>query len=101
MISVNYRSESIFWSRNPGVSIAAGPDSTETSTRQESQLPTQSGLPVQAGLPNQLPGDAGVRLWTKTVIDTPGSSETGRLVDINGDGRSRLAPEQYDLCCLV
>lgn len=55
LISVNYRSESLFWCRNPG--------------------PT--------------PGDT---LWEKVPIDRPGRSETGRLVDINGDGRLDLLP---------
>lgn len=57
IVSVNYRSQSLYWCRNPGA--------------EESR-------------------SGGV--WEKLVIDTPGPSETGRLVDIDGDGRLDVLP---------
>ena len=57
VISVNYRSQSIYWVRNPG---------------------PQSGP------------------WARQVIAEPGHSETGRLVDLNQDGKAdynKLHPE--------
>ncbi|RMF44106.1 MAG: VCBS repeat-containing protein, partial [Planctomycetota bacterium] len=59
IISVNYRSSSLYWSRNPG--------------------PTAAG-----------------RIWDKIVIDRPGHSETGRLVDIDGDGMLDVLPNGTD-----
>jgi acetyl esterase/lipase len=53
IISCNYRSQSLYWVRNP------------------------------AGKPEP---------WIKTVIDTPGPMETGRLADVNADGRTDLLP---------
>lgn len=53
LVSVNYRSKSLYWVQNPG---------------------------------------NGRDLWTRHVIDTPGSSETGRLVDIDGDGKMDVLP---------
>ncbi len=55
IVSVNYRSESLYWCRNPG--------SVEPAA-----------------------------LWEKLIIDRPGPSETGRLVDIDGDGRLDVLP---------
>ncbi|MCA9173682.1 MAG: alpha/beta fold hydrolase [Planctomycetales bacterium] len=55
VVSVNYRSQSLYWIENPG-----------------DQLDKQD--------------------WLKHVIDTPGPSETGRLVDIDGDGRLDVLP---------
>ncbi|MCA9132493.1 MAG: VCBS repeat-containing protein [Planctomycetales bacterium] len=55
IVSVNYRSKSLYWCRHPG--------KTE-----------------------------GEVLWDKTVIDVPGTSETGRLVDIDGDGQLDVLP---------
>lgn len=55
IVSVNYRSKSLYWCRNPG--------------------PTQIDS-----------------LWERAVIDQPGTSETGRLVDINGDGHLDVLP---------
>jgi len=55
IVSVNYRSQSLYWCRNPG----------KTDN---------------------------VSLWDKHIIDTPGPSETGRLVDIDGDGRLDVLP---------
>lgn len=53
LISVNYRSKSIYWVRNTGSSQ----------------------------------GD-----WPRVLIDTPGPSETGRLVDIDRDGQLDILP---------
>ncbi len=55
IVSVNYRSKSLYWCRNPGTNSQGS-------------------------------------LWEKRVIDEPGTSETGRLVDINGDGRLDVLP---------
>ncbi len=55
VVSVNYRSKSLYWCRNPG---------------------KQSD---------------GV-LWATELIDEPGASETGRLVDIDGDGQLDVLP---------
>ncbi len=59
ILSVNYRSQSLYWSRNPG------------------------------------PSSVG-KIWEKIVIDRPGHSETGRLVDIDGDGRLDVLPNGTD-----
>lgn len=59
IVSVNYRSKSLYWCRNPG-----------------------PGANAAAHPP----------LWEKVVIDEPGTSETGRLADINGDGRLDVLP---------
>ncbi len=59
IVSVNYRSKSLYWCRNPGV---------------QATNPTDQSL------------------WEKIVIDEPGTSETGRLADINGDGRLDVLP---------
>ena len=56
LISANYRSESIYWVRHPGVNVA---------------------------------DDAP---WERQVAATPGAMETGRLFDIDGDGRMDLLP---------
>lgn len=53
VVSVNYRSGSLYWVEHPGPSGG---------------------------------------LWKKHVIDTPGPSETGRLADIDGDGRLDVLP---------
>ena len=53
VISVNYRSASLYWVKHPGKSLGK---------------------------------------WTKHMIDRPGPSETGRLHDIDGDGRLDLLP---------
>lgn len=59
IVSVNYRSKSLYWVENPGAAaVRANPNAT----------------------------------WTKHIIDTPGTSETGRLVDIDGDGRLDILP---------
>ncbi len=58
IVSVNYRSQSLYWCRNPG-------------------KPTAPSAPT---------------LWEKIIIDEPGTSETGRLADINGDGRPDVLP---------
>lgn len=55
IISVNYRSSSLYWCRNPG--------------------------PAHLG-----------ELWESVIIDRPGTSETGRLVDIDGDGQLDILP---------
>ncbi len=59
IISVNYRSKSLYWVENPG---------SEATQR-----------------------DPEIR-WTRHVIDRPGSSETGRLHDIDGDGIDDILP---------
>lgn len=57
IISVNYRSKSLYWCENPGAeAVAKG------------------------------------QLWKKTTIDEPGPSETGRLVDLDGDGQLDILP---------
>ncbi|GAB5403836.1 MAG: hypothetical protein Aurels2KO_20670 [Aureliella sp.] len=59
IISVNYRSKSLYWVENPGrEAMHRNPE-----TR-----------------------------WKRTVIDRPGSSETGRLHDIDGDGIKDILP---------
>ncbi len=55
IVSVNYRSKSLYWCRNPG--------------------------PEHAG-----------ELWESVIIDRPGTSETGRLADIDGDGEFDILP---------
>jgi dienelactone hydrolase len=57
LVSVNYRSRSLYWVEQPSV---VGQD------------------------------------WPVHVIDVPGSSETGRLYDINGDGRLDVLPNGTD-----
>src|SRR5947199_9238815 len=58
IISVNYRSASIFWIEHPGEKIKTDPETP----------------------------------WTKHLIDNPGPMETGRLYDIDGDGRLDILP---------
>ena len=53
LVSVNYRSQSLYWVEHPGGSLGT---------------------------------------WKKHVIDTPGPMETGRLVDIDADGKLDLLP---------
>ena len=53
VISVNYRSQSLYWVEHPGATLG---------------------------------------VWKKHVIDTPGSSETGRLADVDGDGDLDVLP---------
>ena len=53
LVSMNYRSKSLYWVEHPGKTAGA---------------------------------------WSRHVIDTPGPSETGRLVDINQDGQLDLLP---------
>lgn len=59
IVSVNYRSKSLYWCENPGANAVA----------QEPEI-----------------------RWKKHVIDTPGSSETGRLIDVDGDGQKDILP---------
>lgn len=54
LVSCNYRSQSMYWVRNPGPS-------------------------------NEQP-------WTKIVVEKPGAMETGRLMDVDGDGRLDVLP---------
>ena len=61
LISVNYRSSSIYWVQNPG------PDSAVRSAAAKTP-------------------------WERIVAATPGPMETGRLVDIDGDGRLDVLP---------
>lgn len=42
------------------------------------------------------PGGDATAPWTERLIDTPGSSETGDLVDINNDGRPDFLPNVTD-----
>src|SRR4051812_24883837 len=58
LVSVNYRSASIFWIEHPGEKIKSNPETP----------------------------------WTKHLVDNPGPMETGRLYDIDGDGRLDLLP---------
>jgi hypothetical protein len=58
IVSVNYRSASIFWMEHPGEKIKADPETP----------------------------------WIKHLIDTPGPMETGRLFDIDGDGKLDILP---------
>lgn len=55
IISVNYRSKSLYWCRNPGIEHSR-------------------------------------ELWESVIIDRPGTSETGRLADIDGDGELDILP---------
>lgn len=61
LISVNYRSSSIYWVQNPG------PDSAVSNA-------------------------AATTPWERIVAATPGAMETGRLVDVDGDGRLDVLP---------
>ncbi|MGE3809230.1 MAG: FG-GAP repeat domain-containing protein [Gemmataceae bacterium] len=54
LVSVNYRSRSLYWVEHPGKDLS---------------------IP-----------------WRKHVIDTPGTSETGRLHDVDGDGQLDILP---------
>jgi len=58
IVSVNYRSASIFWIEHPGEIIKTNPDTP----------------------------------WQKHLVDNPGPMETGRLYDIDGDGRLDILP---------
>ena len=58
LISVNYRSASIFWIEHPGEIIKTNPETP----------------------------------WKKHLVDNPGPMETGRLYDIDGDGRLDILP---------
>src|SRR2546421_166789 len=58
IVSVNYRSASIFWIEHPGEIIKKNPETP----------------------------------WTKHLVDNPGPMETGRLYDIDGDGRLDILP---------
>src|SRR5262245_14724899 len=58
IVSVNYRSASIFWIEHPGEVIKSNPDTP----------------------------------WQKHLVDNPGPMETGRLFDIDGDGRLDILP---------
>jgi len=58
IVSVNYRSASIFWIEHPGEKIKTNPET----------------------------------LWTKHLVDNPGPMETGRLFDIDGDGKLDILP---------
>lgn len=62
IVSVNYRSQSLYWCPNPGPERSVG-------------RATDSPL-----------------LWERKVIDRPGTSETGRLADIDGDGQLDVLP---------
>ena len=53
LVSVNYRSQSLYWVEHPGKALGE---------------------------------------WRRHVIDTPGAMETGRLVDVDGDGRLDVLP---------
>ena len=61
LVSVNYRSRSIYWVEHPG---------KELGKRDKS--------------------------WTRHVIATPGASETGRIFDIDHDGRPDVLPNGTD-----
>src|SRR5262245_16717771 len=58
IISVNYRSASIFWIEHPGEIIKTKPETP----------------------------------WQKHLVDNPGPMETGRLFDIDGDGKLDILP---------
>src|SRR4051812_39050454 len=58
IISVNYRSASIFWIEHPGEVIKTNPDTP----------------------------------WKKHLVDNRGPMETGRLYDIDGDGKLDILP---------
>jgi len=58
IVSVNYRSQSLFWMENPGAKLKSDPETP----------------------------------WTKHMIDRPGPMETGRLYDINADGKLDILP---------
>jgi hypothetical protein len=58
IISVNYRSASIFWIEHPGEKIKSNPDTP----------------------------------WIRHLVDNPGPMETGRLYDIDGDGKLDILP---------
>jgi hypothetical protein len=65
LISVNYRSQSIFWIEHPGERIKSDPETP----------------------------------WTKHLVDNPGPMETGRLYDIDGDGRLDILPNGVGFAC--
>ncbi|MBX3423513.1 MAG: alpha/beta fold hydrolase [Pirellulaceae bacterium] len=80
LVSVNYRSQSLYWCRHPGQQYL------ENIVTQVGQSPSESQ--AQAG--------AGRLLWEQMKIDEPGRSETGRLVDIDGDGQWDVLPAGTD-----
>jgi acetyl esterase/lipase len=65
LVSVNYRSQSLFWVEHPGEKIKSAPETP----------------------------------WQKHLIDTPGPMETGRLHDIDGDGKLDVLPNGIGFAC--
>ncbi len=68
IVSVNYRSKSLYWVRNPGL---------------------RSPKEGNGSRSNEVGNDL---RWESIVIDRPGTSETGQLVDIDGDGKLDILP---------
>ena len=66
LISCNYRSETIYWIENPGPSVFAAAAAKESGTATTE--------------------------WTYHLVDKPGAMETGRLFDIDDDGRLDVVP---------
>lgn len=66
LVSVNYRSKSIYWVRNPATPAPKAGDRNGEGNRDLE--------------------------WQRVEIDTPGPSETGRLVDLDGDGQLDILP---------
>lgn len=83
IISVNFRSQSLFWSRNPG---NLSNDVTERLDPLPAD-PQSSRLEVSKGETSKDENP-----WKNFIIDRPGTSETGRLVDLNGDGQLDVLP---------
>lgn len=67
IVSVNYRSKSLYWVRNPGAGQVK-----------------KDGSAAKAALPDEL--------WETIVIDRPGTSETGQLADLDDDGVPEVLP---------
>jgi dienelactone hydrolase len=74
IVSVNYRSQSLYWCRNPGLLVGA----------QDTKQARQQSAGAES------------KLWEAILIDRPGKSETGRLVDIDGDGQLDILPAGTD-----
>ncbi|MFO0941060.1 MAG: FG-GAP-like repeat-containing protein [Pirellulales bacterium] len=68
IVSVNYRSKSLYWVRNPGVGKSKETSDPGSQKSQSSEL------------------------WETIVIDHPGTSETGQLADLDADGKLDILP---------
>lgn len=68
IVSVNYRSKSLYWVRNPGLEKSKESSNSGSQKEQSNEL------------------------WETIAIDHPGTSETGQLADLDGDGKLDILP---------